>query len=212
MGSILTTSVVFFSSVAVFAAAVFFASSSWMSLNDRIQRLFGQSVRDEFLDLLLGLRRRILVVFLAAQLTPNLVALDRHALEIIGLDLFVEPWVVENLDLGLGDERPEDQGKTPEQEQPQPGGRRRPAGTVRLPPTARWGRPARSFLLRRSILHASSLSFRRQTSHAVPKNPDAARHPAPDDRRIRIVTSICQKLRGIFPVARRLFPRETTFG
>ena len=56
------------------------------------------------------------------------------------LDLVVEPGVVEDLDLVLGHELPEDQGEPAEQEQPEPGGRRRPAGTVRLAPAVVGGR------------------------------------------------------------------------
>ena len=77
-------------------------------------------------------------------------------LDVVAADLVAEPGVVADRDLGLGHELPEDQAEAADQEQPEPGGRGRPAGAVGLAPTSA-GAGAGS-LLRRSILHAISLN------------------------------------------------------
>ena len=204
MGSILTTSVGFFCR-SILVVGRFFVASAFFCLvvldqllNDRSSDGSGGAYVMNFVTGLLGLRRRVLVVLLLAQLAPNLVPLDRDALDIVGLDLLVEPRVVENLDLGLGHELPEDQGKPPEQEQPEPGGRRRPAGTVRLPPAIRRG-PCAEFLVAAVDSPCVLTQFPGDRLRAWSQNPTrhGTRHRT--TAASRIVTRICQKLRGVSP-------------
>ena len=74
--------------------------------------------------------RAALIRLVLAQLAADLVGLDRHFLDIVAVDLVEKPRIVVHRGLGLGHEQVEDDRETADQEQPQPGGGRRPTGTV----------------------------------------------------------------------------------
>src|SRR5207253_17878 len=93
------------------------------------------------------------IELLPAQLSPRLPSLDRQALDIALIHLVEEPGAIADLGLVLGRELPEDQREADDQQEPEPGGRRRPARPVRLAPA---GVPSWRFL-RRSTLHTLSI-------------------------------------------------------
>ena len=69
-------------------------------------------------------RRAALVGLVLAQLPADLVGLDRELLDVVAFDLVEEPGIVVHRGLRLGHELPEDDREPPDQEQPEPGGRR----------------------------------------------------------------------------------------
>ena len=184
-------------SPAFFSSAVLFASS-WISFwTIASTDGFRRGVGDEPLDRHRRLVRRALIGLFLPQLAPHLGSLDRNRLDIVGLDLVVEPGVIADRGLGLRHELIEDQPETAEEKQPEP--RRR-------------GRPTRS---RSSCVHCSSAAGAGVPVAAVDSPCLLTRLPAdgsrataqgdtagpspPDDPCNRIVPRIAQKFRGCAP-------------
>ncbi len=182
------------------ARLLFLGRPALVALDERLKNRVGRRLRGrnghEPFDLLGLLVGRALIVLFLPQLATNLGALRQDRLDIVVLDLLVEPRIVADRRLRLGDELIEDQAEPAKKKQPQPRRSRRPTRAVGLAYVVRRG-PARGFLLRRSILHAFLL-FSQPIVHAPVRN--ATRYGAPPhDPGSRIVPWIAQKFRGSRP-------------